>query len=343
LAAKCPRETRRTSGHSSLPNFLFETFFVALDLLDNAIESIQVGVEDYRTGTRPRLLSAVRNIHAGILLLYKEALRRQSPKGSNCVLMTARIVPARDPAGKVVFIGEGKKTVDTQQIRERFEALGIKTDWKRFERVNDVRNDVEHLYPRLDQKGLEGLISDSFLLVRDFIAKELRDDPLALLGEETLQAMLEVAEVYKKEKEECEQLVNAANWPAAAIRAGIPDLTCPACSGDLLKPVEDSYGDITLQCISCGEELSPASYVPKSLASALSGAAYIAMTDGGDPPVVSCPECGEDAFLTEAWRCAICGAEPDGKCALCGNSIPVEELDSSPLCGYCNYISNKDD
>ncbi|PYU23337.1 MAG: hypothetical protein DMG30_11925 [Acidobacteria bacterium] len=50
-----------------------------MNVLTNAIESIQVGVEDYQLGTRPRLLSAVRNIHAGILLLFKEALREVSP------------------------------------------------------------------------------------------------------------------------------------------------------------------------------------------------------------------------------------------------------------------------
>jgi len=51
-----------------------------VDLLTNAVESIQIGVEDYQAGSPPRLLSAVRNIQAGILLLYKEALRRESPR-----------------------------------------------------------------------------------------------------------------------------------------------------------------------------------------------------------------------------------------------------------------------
>ena len=86
---------------------------------------MQVGVEDYRTGTRPRLLSAVRNIHARILLLYKEALRRESPPGSNDVLIMAKISPSRDANDKLTFVGNGKKTVDTRQIRERFDALGI--------------------------------------------------------------------------------------------------------------------------------------------------------------------------------------------------------------------------
>src|SRR5258708_35911496 len=101
-----------------------------MDLLTNAIESIQVGVEDYQAGSRPRLLSAVRNIHAGILLLSKEALRRESPKSSNEVLMMAKIVPSREPNGKAVVVGVGKNTADTRQIWERFKALGINTDWK---------------------------------------------------------------------------------------------------------------------------------------------------------------------------------------------------------------------
>ena len=42
-----------------------------MDLLSNAIESIRAGVEDYEQGSHGRLLAAVRNIHAGILLLYK--------------------------------------------------------------------------------------------------------------------------------------------------------------------------------------------------------------------------------------------------------------------------------
>src|SRR3954467_2940312 len=102
-----------------------------MELLDNAIESIQVGVEDYRSGTRPRLLSAVRNIHAGILLLYKEALRRESPADSNDVLLMAKNLPSRDSIGKVTIVGVGRKTVDTQQIKERFQGLGIGTDWSR--------------------------------------------------------------------------------------------------------------------------------------------------------------------------------------------------------------------
>ena len=114
-----------------------------MDLLTNASESIQVGVADYGLGSRPRVLSAVRNIHAGILLLYKEALRRKSPPGSNDSLIKAKIEPEPDGSGGVKFVGVGTKTVDSKQIRERFETLGISTDWPRFRKIAGARNDIE--------------------------------------------------------------------------------------------------------------------------------------------------------------------------------------------------------
>ena len=93
-----------------------------MNLLTNGIESIQVGVQDFETGTRPRLLSSIRNIHAGILLLYKEALRRHSPPNSEEALLKARGVPVRDQDGNVTFVGHGTKTVELWQIKEHFES-----------------------------------------------------------------------------------------------------------------------------------------------------------------------------------------------------------------------------
>jgi hypothetical protein len=314
-----------------------------MDLLTNAVESIQVGVEDYQTGTRPRLLSAVRNIHAGILLLYKEALRRESPEDSDNVLLMAKNLPTRDSNGKVIFIGVGKKTVDTRLIRERFEGLGIETDWKRFERISEVRNDVEHLYPRLDQKALAGLITDSFLIVRDFISDELKNAAHELLGEQTWQGMLEVSNVYEKEKQECVKFMDDTDWGSPALKEGVAELTCSVCGSDLLKPTKNSYGEVVLQCSSCGEDELPGSYVPKAVAAALDVDVYLAIKEGEPSPYVRCPECEEETYIVEEGRCALCEHEAEDTCQRCGATIPPEELDSSPLCGYCEYMSTKDD
>jgi hypothetical protein len=315
-----------------------------MDLLTNAVESIQVGVEDYLLGTRPRLLSAVRNIHAGILLLFKEALRRESPKDTNDVLMMAKMIPVRDARG-IVFIGAGKKTADVQQIRERFEEIGIVTDWKRFDRINDARNDVEHRYPTLDQKALGGLISDSFIVVRNFITDELNDDPLVLLGEDTWQEMLQVAEVYEKEKQGCLQLMAQVKWFSPVLEEGLEDLTCRSCGSDLLRPglVRSPYNNVSLECISCGETEDAESFVQKAIAAALSVASYEAAKDGAETPFVRCPECNKMTYVMEERRCALCEHEAEHSCERCGTEIPAEELDCSPYCGYCMHMMNKDD
>jgi hypothetical protein len=195
-----------------------------MDLLTNAVQAIQVGVEDYNTGAPARLLSAVRNIYAGILLLYKEVLRRESPPGSDDVLIKAKIVPARDADGNVVFIGSGKKTVDSQQIRERFDTLGIGTDWKRLERIAIARNDAEHYYPQVTQQALHGVIADAFLLARSFVANELDADPRVLLGEDTWQGTLNVSEVYAEEQRHCQELMGKVDWVSGALESGLQEL-----------------------------------------------------------------------------------------------------------------------
>ena len=173
-----------------------------MGLLGNAVESIQVGVEDYEVATHPRLLSAVRNIHAGVVLLYKEALRRRSPEGSNDVLVMADLIPCETDSGEIQFIGVGKKTVNVQQIKKRFASLKIQTDWERFDAISNVRNNVEHRYTTTNKKNLQGVVSNACMIVRSFIATELQGDPLTLLGERTWKVMLGIKDIYEVERKE---------------------------------------------------------------------------------------------------------------------------------------------
>ena len=52
----------------------------------------------------------------------------------------------------------------------------------------NLRNDIEHYYTKANKKALEGVISNAFVVARNFIATELKEDPLKLLGDETWQA-----------------------------------------------------------------------------------------------------------------------------------------------------------
>ena len=63
-------------------------------LFANAVESVQIGVEDLLKNDDRRVLSAVRNVHAGVLLLCKEKLRRLSPADE--LLLAQRFQPRPD-------------------------------------------------------------------------------------------------------------------------------------------------------------------------------------------------------------------------------------------------------
>jgi len=316
-----------------------------MDLLTNAVESIQIGVEDYDDGSRPRLLSAVRNIHAGILLLYKEALLRRSPPDSNEALIKAKIEPWPDGSGGIIYVGVGKKTVDTQQIEYRFKRLGIFTDWKLLKSITDLRNDVEHYYfPNLCKEAIAGVVSSAFLIIRQFAVAELGENPLELLGQETWDEMLKASEVYNTERQECDNALAAIAWKSDALKAGVTKVRCGDCGSDLLKPGDGStsFSDTTLECRSCGSVRDPDSFIPEALAEALTSEAYLTMTDGAEEPYLRCHTCLLETYVYAEDRCAHCG-ETAPECELCGARISSWEMASSTLCGRCYHVMSKDD
>jgi 3-methyladenine DNA glycosylase Tag len=208
-----------------------------MSLLNNAVDSIKVGVEDFEKGSRERLTSSVRNIHAGILLLYKEALKRLSPDDSNDVLIKRRIVPTRNKDDIVKFIGQGKTTVNVHQIRNRFDKLDIETDWEQFESISKIRNDIEHYYTEHDYSLIQHLIAKSFTIISSFIEKELKENPVDLLGYITWSTMLEVAGLYQKEREKCLNKINEISWGSEALTEGVQDITCVFCDDDMRLPM----------------------------------------------------------------------------------------------------------
>jgi hypothetical protein len=205
-----------------------------MKLLNNAVVSIHLALEDYDSTGNGRMLSAVRNLHAGILLLFKEKLRRASPPGSGEILLMAKSEFQKSATGAVISVGIGRKTVDVKQIRERFENLGIKTDWKRFDEINRLRNDIEHYFTVVNPATMRAMISNTFIIIRNFISEELDFDPQEELGEMVWKKMLSVSEVAEKEREECKKALDAIwnrkhlpkPFPTCGVRSAVRRFYC---------------------------------------------------------------------------------------------------------------------
>ena len=72
-------------------------------LFENAVQSLQIGIEDYQSNDPRRPLSAVRNFYAGVLLLAKEVLIRAAPNADPSDVLSTRYKPVPDGSGGVEF------------------------------------------------------------------------------------------------------------------------------------------------------------------------------------------------------------------------------------------------
>jgi hypothetical protein len=316
-------------------------------LLDNAANSIRVGVEDYQSKDAARVLSSVRNITAGVLLLFKEKLRELSPENSDEVLLKQRVMPAVGVEGEIEFRGVGDKTVDVQQIIERFGSLKIDVDWEPVRSIVRIRNDIEHYYTGETAARLRKVIADTLMIVRDFTTQHLGITPLEFLGEATWQHILSVGEVYQREFAECQAARANLEWPGDLEDAVDEHLRCMNCDSELLKPIPSKRLTIfstTFSCVSCGQKIDYDDLIENAIEVGYAAAAHISIKDGGDSPYEDCPECSKDTYLVDIDICAACGyGRKHFNCASCHAPLSAAEQVHGGLCSYHAWQVQKDD
>ena len=315
-----------------------------MSILKNAIDSIAVGLEDYSSPDQRRVISCTRNVFAGILLLFKHKLSLLSSPGSDEALIKQRVLPVLDESAHLEWKGKGSKTVDVQGIQERFESLNIDVDWKRIGKINSFRNDIEHYFSNLKHEAIRSLISDSFVIINDFIRKHLNKDPKELLGDAAWAVLIEVNEVYEKEKTECIAALKALEFFDNEILIAFEGYSCDECGSGLIMPTvrRGEAASATYTCKSCGKTLPYEEMVSEAVADYYSHEIYFSHTDGGSSPLADCPEC-DGIYLYAQGICASCGHAAEHQCQRCFSTILPEELSAEPFCGYCTHVMSKDD
>ncbi|MCC3845727.1 hypothetical protein IB288_22490 [Vibrio parahaemolyticus] len=311
-----------------------------MSLLNNAVDSIQVGVEDFDMEDDRRNASAIRNIFAGILLLYKEKLCRLSPDNDKELLIKKKIQPVINEQGELEFQGNGHNTVDVQMIKELFKSLKVNVEWKRFDEVNRLRNDLEHYYTAKSPDAIREIVSKSFLLIRDFTANELQENPVSLFGEGCWQSLLNVADVYAKEEAECKESLDKIDWKYGVVSEILSSLRCNSCHSSLVfAPYEDDvYPTINLTCRSCDNDFSFDDVVASCVKASLYGAYVSSVMDGGESPYDSCPECNETTYIHEESCCIKCEyTQEHTHCDDCGESLTLDEQYLEGRCSYCQH------
>jgi len=316
-------------------------------ILKNAIASIQIGVEDYLSGDERRGLSAVRNLTAGIFLLFKEKLRQLSPPDSDEVLIKKVIRPVRMQDGSLSFRGEGKKTLDVQDIKVRFKSLDVVADFARLDAVVGLRNDIEHYRTSYTVESMREVLAKSFIVIRDFIATELGEEPAELLGDDAWTTLLEENEVYESELAACRSAMSEIDWKSAVGEQVADCIRCPHCGSELVRPIEaqvEYLEQLMFHCASCGLDFDFDRVIEAAVEECYYAESYIAMTDGGDQPVGTCPECDRETFLFEDMRCIACAGELKyPRCEMCGSVLGPDDQENNGLCNYHAWQAGRDD
>ena len=314
-------------------------------LFENAVQSIQLGVEDYQANDPKRALSAVRNFYAGVLLLAKEVLVRAAPGANPEDVIGARYKPVPDGSGGVTFTPASHQTIDFTTIGQRFKDFGLPINQAALDDLNRVRNEVEHHYTQKPHAAVREAIAKAMPVVADLF-RLINEAPNEALGD-AWQVMLDVRGVYETELAACRSTFDTIAWPA-----GMPAelrFNCPECHSDLVAqqdPANTGHETMDCRCRLCGHGFSAEEAIARALEAYFESERYFAFTDGDDQPVQDCPECSLSTYLLtdEHVGCVWCGLVL-GECGGCMTGLTPENVspDNHGLCGYCDNLMSKDD
>ncbi len=313
-------------------------------LFKNAIESIQLGVEDFKASDPRRALSAICNFYAGTLLPAKEVLVRRAPKANPRDVIGTRFKPVLDK-GDIKFEAAANRTIDFEEIGQRFKDFGLPIDRAALLDLNKMRNDIEHHYTSVTRKAVREAIAKAFPVVVDLF-RLAGEEPRTALGD-VWEDMLEARDLYERELAECRKTFEGVNWKSESMAKATP--CCPKCDSLLVARVDTStnihdYADA--ECRMCGEKISAINLIETALDKYFEAEGYAAAREGAPRPLHACPECSVKAYVTweEENACAWCDLEL-GECLRCETQLTPDDVawDNNEMCSYCDHIMSKDD
>ena len=315
--------------------------------------SIQLGILDYGDDDPRRLVSAVRNLYAGILLLCKERLRQLSPPGSNEVLVYREKRAVRTNDGTVVLQGHGKETVGRREVVQTFRDLSPNVDLAPLNRLSAIRNDLEHRHlSGVSSSLIQEAIARSMPIIHAMVVGELGQEPVDLLGPESWSVLLKESAVFRKQEEACRSTFEGIEWGNQERKDSVRTIQCLECASTLIRNKNKSarnYRDLDLSCSACGASLdwdeALGSALERYLDEALWFESFMA-AKGGESIIEHCPDCGRETFLNGRRQCVHCDFSMKGRnCAICHEPLIVGDIEYGDrgMCSYHQYLFDKDD
>lgn len=316
------------------------------NLIENAIHSIQLGIEDYKSNDPRRPVSAVRNFYAGVLLLGKQCLLSKAPNADPMEVLASNYVPAPDEDGNISYEPVGQKTIDFGELQSRFKKFGLEWPKGNVKRLQKIRNDLEHLFSSEPHDAMKEAIATCFPTIQGFF-DILGIEPADALGD-TWDDMLSVKAFYTQQKTECDDSLAKLPWGQGLYHTD--QYECHNCGSALVKQLDPKNAiadEINGKCLACGTTIEAQLFVEIVVAGEFGSDDYVAFKDGGEHIISDCLECGNGTYVEagEPNGCWYCEYIVEGDCLRCSTSLSAQNVsaDNDQLCSYCDHVINKDD
>lgn len=313
-----------------------------MSILKNAVLSIQLGINDYTEAqtSEAKVLSAIRNLTAGLILLFKVKLQELSPDGTDEVLLRSKILPKIDEHGSLFWKGKGNKTVDVDEIIERLTSLGVDgIEWNRLRTLRDIRNEIEHYYSKHPTSRIIEAMASSFYLIQQFVPRHLGVSPADLLGKNYWTYLVDQDAFFTEELKKCQENLNKVKWPAKDLIHAIPDMTCMDCGSPLVKAEDPNAPilDILITCTKCEFSTTYEEFAEFTLYEYFATELYQAARFKVSEPLLECPSCERLTFIPSDEKCAACLESPrKHTCQTCGDDLDPH---GDGTCSICDWES----
>ncbi|MCJ8519070.1 hypothetical protein ABID21_002224 [Pseudorhizobium tarimense] len=311
-------------------------------LLSNAIDSIEVGMEDFQNGSERRLVSAVRNVYAGLLLLAKAVLWENSPNKDGSL-----IYYTKNKSDGTVMVKTGK-TIDVKTIQERFTNLGFNPDWAPLDTIQGYRNDIEHFYSTVRPAVVQEQLGRALPLIQTLMGEYLEADPKDHFSPECWKALLESKDFFDAMQKTCIDTFADIEWESDEVPFPKTHLRCMSkdCGSYLIAqqwPDQTEHLHMELICRECGSTPDVEDVLEAALKESTAADAYIAAKNGERPPLARCPSCFRDTFLPDIGKCMICDFQLQDRCEVCGADMDIDDYnpDFEGMCASCAHSLQK--
>ena len=175
--------------------------------LKNAVDSIQIGFEDYFLIDQDnrRIVSSIRNLHAGILLFLKWIIKKRTPGNTDALIIKNHTLQI--DGENILAIAHGSKTIGRDEIIDRLKIVGISLEDNQkllLNKIGTIRNHIEHHFSNHPKQELEKSILAAFWFLKIFkenyyIATSNQD----FFGPVLYGKLISLEEHYGKQKALC--------------------------------------------------------------------------------------------------------------------------------------------